>query len=286
MDTRKRNALIGLNTAVLVMSIAGLFAKIIPWPSVMIILGRAAFTAPFIGAYILCTRKSLRLHSKKHAAILFGLGAMMVVHWATYFQAIKVSTVAVGILAVYTAPIIITFLEPIFDKKKICKRDILVALVAFSGIVLMVDTFSLSSGTLQGVLFGVTSAFLVSLRNIWSKCLVNTYSAPLVMFWQMVFGALFFSPLLFFYTVEVTTIDIQNLLILAVFATAFAHTMMLRSIACMGARASGVIMMIQPLYAILLAIPLLGEIPTLRVAAGGVLVMSAMVAETLKQAKV
>jgi drug/metabolite transporter (DMT)-like permease len=284
MDSQKRNALIGLNFAILIMSISGIFAKLIPWPAVMIVLGRASLTAPFIAAYLVFTKTPLRLKSTKHMFILMGLGVMMVIHWTTFFTAIQVSTVAIGILAVFTAPMITTFLEPMFDDKKVCKKDVLLALVAFAGIVLMIDEFSFGSGAVQGILLGTTSAFLVSLRNIWSKCLVKSYTAPLVMFWQIVFGALFMSPLLFFIKVEVTPVDIKNLLILALFATAIAHTLMLKSVACIGARATGVIMMIQPLYAIVLAMFLLGEIPTLRVLAGGLLVMSAMVIETIKQA--
>ncbi|MDA1292305.1 MAG: DMT family transporter [bacterium] len=285
MNSEKRNALIGLNIAIAIMSIAGLFAKLIPWPAVMIILGRASLTAPFLAAYLVFTKKSLRLKSRKHMFILMGLGIMMVTHWVTYFQAIQVSTVAIGILAVFTSPIIITFLEPLFDGHNVHGKDVLLALVAFAGIVLMIDDFSLGSGTVQGVLFGITSALIVSLRNIWSKCLVKEYEAPLVMFWQMVFGALFLSPLLFFYTVDVQPVDIKNLLILACFATAIAHTLMLKSVAHIGARATGVIMMVQPLYAIVLAVLLLGEIPTLHVIAGGVLVMSAMIFETVQQTR-
>jgi len=285
MDCEKRTALIGLNIAIAIMSIAGLFAKLIPWPAVMIILGRASLTAPFLAAYLVCTKKSLRLKSRKHMFILMGLGIMMVTHWVTYFQAIQVSTVAIGILAVFTSPIIITFLEPLFDGHKVHGKDVVLALVAFAGIVLMIDEFSLGSGTVQGILFGITSALIVSLRNIWSKYLVKEYAAPLVMFWQMVFGALFLSPLLFFISVDVQPVDIKNLLILACFATAIAHTLMLKSVAHMGARATGVIMMIQPLYAIVLAVFLLGEIPTLRVVAGGALVMSAMIFETVQQTK-
>ena len=282
---QKTRGLIGLNIAVLIMSIAGLFAKLIPWPAPMIILGRAAVTAPCVAAYLLLRRRTLVLKCRRHAVILFGLGILMVAHWITYFAAIQVSTVAIGILAVFTSPIMATFLEPMFDGKKAHRADVLLALVAFAGIVLMVDDFSLSNGTFQGVLLGLISALLVTLRNIWSKSLVQEYAAPFVMFWQMFFGALVLSPLVFFVNVTVSTGDIQNLLILGVFATAIAHTLMLTSIGCLGARSTGVIMMIQPLYAILLAVVLLGEIPSLRVIVGGALVLSAMIVETVKQAR-
>lgn len=282
MDSEKRSALIGLNIGTFVMSIAGLFAKLIAWPAVMIILARLALTAPFLAFYLLVTQRRIRLpKSAKHLGILIGLGIMMALHWTTYFASIQASTVAVGILSVYTAPILTTFLEPIFDGHRIHKTDILIALFAFSGIALMVDDFSLSSGTLIGVLLGVSSALLVSLRNIWSKCLVREYAAPTVLLWQMIFGALFLSPLLLFATVTATLSDLWLLLLLAVI-TAFAHSTVLRSTACIGARSTAVIMMVQPLYAIIIAIPVLGEVPSLRVIVGGLIVLSAAVFETLR----
>lgn len=282
MQNEKRNALVLLNIGTFVMSVAGLFAKLISWPAVMIILARLMLTAPFLAAYLLLTQKRVRLPKTwRHAGILCGLGVLMAVHWSTYFGSVQYSTVAVGILSAFTAPIMMTFLEPLFDGKRICTRDIVIALFAFSGIVMMVDDFSFTSGTFVGVLLGMTSALLVSLRNIWSKCLVREYAAPTVLFWQMIFGGLFLSPLLLFIPIPTSVHDLQLLLLLAAI-TAFGHSTVLRSNACIGARATGVMMMVQPLYAILIAIPVLGEIPDLRVIIGGVIVLSAAVFETLR----
>lgn len=283
MQTEKAKALIGLNVAVLIMSMAGVFAKLIPWHPALIILGRAALTAPFVGLYLVARNRSLKLKTKRHVYTVIGLGVMMVTHWVTFFSAIQASTVAIGILAVFTAPIITTFLEPLFDKTRIETLDIVVALAAFSGIALMIDDYSIGGAAFTGVGLGVCSAVLVSLRNIWSKPMVQEYSAPLIMFWQMVFGAIALLPLLLVFDASVTMPDVGNLLLLALFSTAIAHTLMLNSIGYLGARATSVIMMIQPLYAILLAVVLLGEIPSLRIIAGGALVVGASGFESLKQ---
>lgn len=284
MQTEKTRALIGLNIAVLVMSMAGLFAKLIDWNPVLIILGRAALTAPFIGLYIAVRGGRFRLQSTKHTLFLVGLGLMMVSHWTLYFSAIQASTVAVGILAVFTSPIFSTFFEPLFDGHRIDPKDIVIALIAFAGIALMIDDYSFGGSTLTGVFLGICSAVFVALRNIWSKPLIRMYSAPQVMFWQMVFGSTALLPALLFLHADVTAIDVRNLIILALFATAIAHTLMLNCIGVIGARATSVIMMVQPLYAILLALLLLGEVPSLRVLLGGALVLGAAGVESVRQA--
>ncbi len=283
MKTDKTKALLGLNIGVLVMSMAALFAKLISWHPALIILGRVALATPTLGFYLAIRKRSFRIQSKAHTAKLIGLGIMTITHWITFFTAIQKSSVAVAILAVFTSPIMLTFLEPLFEKAKIHAADLVVALIAFVGIALMIDDYNLGSSTFQGVLFGLISAVLVSLRNIWSKPMVQTYTAPMVLFWQMCFGTLLLLPLPLFIHADVTFIDLKNLTILAVFATALAHSLMLNSIGQIGARATGVIMMIQPLYAIALAAIILGEIPATRVLLGGVLVISASGYESFKQ---
>ena len=285
MHSEKTKALIGLNIGVLIMSMAGLFAKLITWNPVLIILGRASLAAPFLGLYLVMKKKSFRPKKRVDTYILIALGIMMMLHWSSFFAAIQASSVAIGILAVFTSPIITTFLEPLFDGGKAHREDVLIALVAFTGIALMVDDYSLGSSTLNGVLLGIVSAILVSTRNVISKPLIQKYTAPVVMFWQMVFGALFLLPSVFVLQADVSMVDIRNLLILALFATAISHTLMLNSIGHLGARSTQIIMMVQPLYAIALAAVLLGEIPTVRIVVGGLLVLSAAGVESFKQAK-
>ena len=285
MEAQRRNALIGLNIASVTMSVAGLFAKLLPWPAIITVLGRMSLAAPAVLVYLLIRRVPLKLKDAAHLRTLIFLGVILALHWVTYFAAIQVSTVAVGIIAVYTSSIMTTFLEPFFCKSRVCPKHIFIALLAFGGICVMMEEFSFGNSTTQGIMLGLISAFLVTIRNLKSKCFVKLYSPSATMFYQLLFGALFLAPALLWYDVSATAVDIQKLLILALVATAFAHTLMLQSVGALGARPVAVIMSAQPLFAILAAVPLLGEVPSVRVMIGGVLVMSAMVLETLEQAK-
>jgi drug/metabolite transporter (DMT)-like permease len=40
-------------------------------------------------------------------------GLLMCVHWVTYFHAMQVSTVAIGMIALYTYPVMSVLLEPL-----------------------------------------------------------------------------------------------------------------------------------------------------------------------------
>lgn len=184
MDSQKRSALLGLNIGCFVMSIAGLFAKLIEWPPTVIIAGRMAFSFPCILLWLVWKRVPLRLHRKKDFFMLIGLSVLVTAHWITYFKAIQLSTVAIAIVAVYIGPILTTFLEPLISKTKLELFDIGTALVGFIGIAIMVEDFSFQSSVTQGILFALLSALLMALRNIYSRCFVKRYSGPLIMFYQ------------------------------------------------------------------------------------------------------
>ena len=57
----------------------------------------------------------------------------MAVHWVTYFYALKLSNVALGVLSLYTFPIIIALLEPLFLKVKFDPIYILLGLMVLIG---------------------------------------------------------------------------------------------------------------------------------------------------------
>lgn len=105
------------------------------------------------------------------------------------------------------------------------------------------------------------------------------------MFWQLLFGTVFLSPLLFTVHFTPEPIHLAELLFLAVFSTAIAHTLTIASLSQLSARTAGIVSCIQPFYGILLAILLFQEIPSLRVLVGGLIVMSVVVAETLEHRK-
>jgi drug/metabolite transporter (DMT)-like permease len=60
----------------------------------------------------------------------------MAAHWVTYFQAIQVSTVAVGILA-RTYPVMTALAEPLVFGERLRVLDAILALVVFAGVAIL-----------------------------------------------------------------------------------------------------------------------------------------------------
>ena len=67
----------------------------------------------------------------------------MVAHWVTYFYALKLSNVAIGMLSMFTFPVMTALLEPFFTKQKINSIHIALALLVLIGIYFLVPDFSI-----------------------------------------------------------------------------------------------------------------------------------------------
>ena len=62
--------------------------------------------------------------SLKRYAGVYALGILLGIHWATFFHAMQVSSVAVGMLSLFSFPIITILLEPCFSKSRLALRDV------------------------------------------------------------------------------------------------------------------------------------------------------------------
>lgn len=155
--------------ATLFVSTSGVLGKYINLSAETIILFRAFLAAVFIYGFCKFKKIDLKLKSKKDRLSLVLVGFFMGAHWVTYFYALKLSNVAIGMLSMYTFPVITAFLEPLFTKSKLNLIHVVLATLVLIGMFVLVPEFSLENTYLQGILFGVVSAFCYSLRNLMLK---------------------------------------------------------------------------------------------------------------------
>ena len=158
--------LLAVHSAVLIFGLTALFSKLIALTALEITLLRGVFAALIILAIFLWQKKSIKLSSIKDYGIVILLGVLLALHWVTYFHAMQVSSIAVGVIALYTFPVMTVFLEPLFHGERPHIKDVVSALVVLFGIYLLVPEFSFSNETMQGILWGVLSALFFALRNI------------------------------------------------------------------------------------------------------------------------
>ena len=280
MMTDSFKGLIAVHTAVLIFGLTALFSRVISLTALEISLLRSIFAALIIIAIFFWQKKSLLLSKSKDYFIVILLGILLALHWVTYFHAMQISSIAVGVIALYTFPIITVFLEPIFHGERPHIKDIISALTVLFGIYLLVPEFSLSNQTTQGILWGILSALFFSLRNIIQGHYFKGYSAKHSLFYQTMITFFVLLPFSFEIIPEVTQIQWGQLIVLGVFFTAVPHTLFAFSLLNLKAKTVSLVACIQVVYATLFAALLLSEWPHLSTVIGGVIVVIAAMYES------
>ena len=278
----RRRGLLEIHIAVLLFGLAGLFGKLLLLPPTIIVLGRVFFATIFLSLVLLYLKQGIRLRQKQDYFFMALMGFILAVHWVTFFQAIQVSTVAVGLLTFSTFPVFVTFLEPVFFRERVELKDILVAFIAIVGVALVIPEFEIKNSMTQGALWGIASGFTFALLSILNRKYVKAYSSIIVAFYQDSIATVLLLPFLFLSTPVFRLTDILLLFILGVIFTGLAHTLFIKGLAGVKAQKASIIASLEPVYGIIAAILLLGAIPTLRVVLGGVIILSAAFYATVK----
>jgi len=278
----RRKGLFEIHIAVLFFGLAGLFGKLILLPSTIIVLGRVFFATIFLYLVLLYLKQGIRLRRKQDYFFMALMGVILAIHWVTFFQAIQVSTVAIGLLTFSTFPVFVTFLEPLFFSERVELKDILVAFVAVIGVAIVIEEFEIKNSMTRGALWGIASGFTFAILSIMNRKYVKEYSSIIVAFYQDSIATVVLLPFLFLAAPVFRLNDILLLSILGVIFTGLAHTLFIKGLASVKAQKASIIASLEPVYGIIAAILLLGAIPTLRVVLGGVIILGAAFYATVK----
>ncbi len=279
-DTGK--GLTALHLGSLLLGGTALFSKLIETTALEITLWRSFIAAAALLILLIARRSQINLNNLRDYATVLLLGVILAIHWVTYFHSMQVSTVAIGIIAFFSHPVISVLLEPLLSKQKPRRFDLGMALWLLCGIAIMMPDLNLASGITQGVLWGLFSALLFSLRNIIYKRCFAHYDSSLAMMYQCLIVGLVLLPFAGDFIVSTSFDNGLLLLVLGVLFTATPHTLFSFSLKLLSVKTASLIMCLVPLYAVLLAALLLGETPELNTLIGGAMVLSAAIFESIQ----
>jgi drug/metabolite transporter (DMT)-like permease len=262
-----------IHIAVLMFGITGLFAKFITLPSTMIVFGRCFFAVIFLFAVLKYLKSDFKFDSRKDLLLALFTGIMAGICWFFFFQSIKISSVAVGLLTYTTVAIFTTFIEPFYFKTKIHFIDIILAVITFLGVYLIVPKFSLSSNITLGVIFGLFAALSAAIFTIMSRGLMKKYSSIKIAFYQYATVSILGIPFFISDSPHISVSNLIYLIILGVLFTAFANTLFISSLKKITATKANIILTLEPIYGIILGIIILNERPGIKLIIGGVIIL-------------
>ena len=280
MNAAKSSGLIELHIAVLMFGGTALFSKLIPLSALDITLLRCCVASVVLGLLVKFRRQHLTLASKQDYLVAIALGVIVSLHWVTYFAAMQLSSVAIGMIAFFTYPVMTVIAEPLLTGNKIKLMDIISGILVLIGVVLLIPEANLGNDTTLGIAIGILSAMLFTARNLLQKRYFSLYSGPHAMFYQTLVAAVFLMP---WHQTELQSISLEIwglIALLGVVFTATPHALFTSALRHLSAKTVGLVSCLQPFYGAMLALVILGEELSLATLIGGTIIVTTAIFET------
>ncbi|MBV1887911.1 MAG: DMT family transporter [Urechidicola sp.] len=266
-------------------STSGALGKFIDMPTPVIIWFRCFIG--IIALFVYCKIQGIQLlRLTKKERLPFFLSALFLgAHWITYFLALKASNVAIGMLSLFTFPVMTALIEPLFGKEKFKPIHILLGCLILLGIYLLAPDLDFENSHVKGILLGLLSALFYSLRNLILKQTAGNYNGSMLMLFQLVILSIVLIPVLFSFDVSGVKSQYPYVLLLGLLTTAIGHTLFVKSLKHFTAATASIIGSVQPIFGIIIAFFFLQEIPNLNTVVGGLLILGTVIIESVMSRK-
>jgi drug/metabolite transporter (DMT)-like permease len=269
-DTRK--AFLQIHFCVVLWGFTAILGKMISLPALPLVWWRLLIV---VAALALVPRvwRGLRAMSPQLMLAYAGIGALVALHWLTFYGAIKLSNASVGATCIALGTVFVAMIEPWLTRTRFSKRELALGVLVLPGVVLVVG--GVPQGMRLGIAVGAFSAFLVAIFGSLNKRLVENGDPLTVTALELGAGALVLTalaPLMPMLPVlgesgafagdllvVPSTRDTLLLLGLSLACTLLPFTLSLVALRHMSAFAQQLAVNLEPVYAIVLAILLLGE---------------------------
>ena len=251
-----KKAFIQLHISVFLAGFTAILGKLITLHEGVLVWYRMLITVVTL-MLLLYFRKELQRLSLKNAFKIFGVGAIVALHWLTFYGSIKYSNVSVSLTCFSAIGFFTALLDPIIMRRRIDISEVFLGLLAIAGIYLIFDFYPQYK---TGIIFGIISALLASLFPIFNKNLLDQFSSKTVTLYEMCGGLIaltFIMPLyikMFPITYFFPTIsDWFWLLVLAWLCTVFTFILTLNALKKISPFTANLAYNLEPVYGIILA---------------------------------
>jgi drug/metabolite transporter (DMT)-like permease len=251
-----KKAFLQLHFAVILAGFTAILGKLITLNEGLLTAYRMGLTVVIL-ATILFFRKQLKKLSWKNTLALFGVGAIISLHWVSFYGSIKYSNVSVSVTCLSTIGFFTSLFEPMIRRRRVDFVEVLLGMLAIAGVYLI---FNFYPEYKTGIIFGIISAMLACLFPIINKTLLNKFSPNTVTLYEMSGGFIalcFILPIyLQFFPAEYfipTSTDWLWLLILAGVCTVYAFNLSLHALKHISAFTTNLTYNFEPVYSIILA---------------------------------
>lgn len=260
--TPNTKALWQMHFCVLLWGFTAILGKAITLPAMALVVWRMGLVA---AALLLVPRvwRGLRALPARLWGIYAGIGALVALHWLTFYGAIKLANASVAVTCIALATVFVPLVEPWVTGKRFEPRELLVGAAVVPGVALVVG--GVPDGMRAGIVVGTISAVLVAFFGALNKRYVEHADPLTVTGVELGAGGLILAllaPALPWFGSPLMLPGWQDaglLLVLAMACTLLPFALSLVALRRMSAFSAQLAVNLEPIYAIVLAIVLLGE---------------------------
>ncbi|MEG3191304.1 DMT family transporter [Lysobacter sp. D1-1-M9] len=275
--TPTAKAQLQIHLCVLLWGVTAILGKLITMPALPLVWWRMGMVVVAL-ALVPRVWRGLRAMPPRLRWAYAGIGVLVALHWLTFYGAIKLANASVAATCVALATVFTALIEPKLVGRRFSRRDLALGVAVLPGVALVVG--GLPQDMRLGVAVGALSALLVALFGSLNKRLVGhvgvqhgdpltvtaielgagtlalTALAPLLpLIPGLAETGAFAGELLIVPSLS----DTGLLLVLALVCTLFPFALSLVALRHMSAFSAQLAVNLEPVYAIVLAIVLLGE---------------------------
>jgi len=247
---------------VLIWGFTGVLGRLISVSALDLVWHRIVLAVVFLWAYQRLLGGQLqRIPNRRLTGTLILNGLVLMVHWVTFYAAIKLSNISLTLACLSTGPLFTAFLEPLIFRRKLAWSEVAVSFGVVVGLLMVV-------GSVQGqglaIAVGLISSALSALFSVLNGRIVRDMDAASISFWELLAGLAGLSLYLLATGALDATLSAPNpkdwayLALLASFCTAFAFVQSVRIMRYLSPFTVVLTISMEPIYGILLALLVFG----------------------------
>ena len=251
-----------IHFCVLLWGFTAILGKLITLPAMSLVWWRMLLVS---GALLLMpkVRRGLQAMPVRLRLAYAGIGMLVALHWLTFYAAIKLANASVGATCIALGPAFLAFVEPWIARRRFDARELVMAIAVVPGVAMVAG--GVPGHMRVGIAVGVLSALFVALFSSFNKRMVEHGDPLTVTCIELGTGTLLLTLLAPLLPHEGPAFQIPGmhdsllLLLLSFGCTLLPFSLVLVALRHVSAFAMQMITNLEPVYAIVLAMLLLGE---------------------------